>query len=59
MTEMKFKLDQHILMTHLSTKYQFKMSMHDGDNEQKLKITGIFLSPRAITLAEIIQPQQI
>ena len=38
------------------TKFQFKMSIWNGDNEWKLKINGIFLSPRGITLPKIIQP---
>ena len=42
-----------ILMTHLYTKFQFKMSICVGDNERKLKINGIFLSPRGITLSKI------
>ena len=52
----KFKLNLHILLTHLYTKFQFKMSICNGDNERKLKINGIFLSPRGITLPKIIRP---
>ena len=36
-TETKFKLDLCILVTHLYTEFQFKMSVCDVDNEQKLK----------------------
>ena len=43
-------------MTHLYTEFQFKMSICNGDNERKLKINGIFLSPRGITLLKIIRP---
>ena len=32
------------------------MSICNGDNERKLKINGIFLSPRGITLPKIIRP---
>ena len=42
-------------MTHLYSKFQFKMSICNGDNEQKLKIIGIFLSPRGIALPKIIR----
>ena len=52
----KFKLNLCILLTHLYNEFQFKMSIFNGDNERKLKINGIFLSPRGITLLEIIQP---
>ena len=45
-----------ILLTHLYTEFQFKMSICNGDNERKLKINGIFLSPRGITLPKIIWP---
>ena len=45
-----------ILLTHLYTEFQFKMSICNGDNERKLKINGIFLSPRGITLPTIIRP---
>ena len=34
------------------------MSICNGDNERKLKINGIFLSPRGITLPKIIRPDQ-
>ena len=43
-------------MTHRYTKFQFKMSICNGDNERKLKINGIFLSPRGTTLPKIIRP---
>ena len=56
LTGPKFKLNLRILMTHLYTKFQFKMSICNGDNERKLKINGIFLSPRGITLPKIIRP---
>ena len=49
-------LNLRILVTHLYTEFQFKMSICNGDNERKLKINGIFLSPRAITLLKIIRP---
>ena len=55
-TRPKFELNLHILLTHLYTKFQFKMSICNGDNERKLKINGIFLSPRGITLPKIIRP---
>ena len=35
------------------------MSICNGDNEWKLKINGIFLSPRGITLPKIIDQTQI
>ena len=41
-------------MTHLCSKFQFKMSICNGDNERKLNIIGIFLSPRDITPPKII-----
>ena len=50
----KFKLNLRILMTHVYPESQFKMSICNGDNEWKLKINGIFLSPRGITLLKII-----
>ena len=43
----KFKLNLCILVTHLYTKFQFKMSICNGDNEPKLKIIGIFLKPHS------------
>ena len=52
----KFKLNLRILVTDLYTEFQFKMSICDGDNERKLKINGIFISPRGITLPKIIRP---
>ena len=55
-TRHKFELNLHILLTHLDTKFQFKMSICNGDNERKLKINGILLSPRGITLPKIIRP---
>ena len=55
-TRPKFKLNLCILLTHLYTEFQFKMSISNGDNERKLKINGIFLSPRGITLPKIIRP---
>ena len=54
----KFKLNLLILMTHLYTEFQFKMSICNRDNERKLKINGIFLSPRGITLPKIFWPDQ-
>ena len=56
LTRPKFNLYLCILVTHLYTEFQFKMSICNGDNERKLKINGIFLSPRGITLLKIIQP---
>ena len=47
----KFILNLRILLTHLYTEFQFKMSICNGDNEQKLKINGI---PRGISLLKII-----
>ena len=38
----KFELNLRILLTNLYTKFQFKMSICNGDNERKLKINGIF-----------------
>ena len=55
-TRPKFKLNLRILLTHLFTELQFQMSISNGDNERKLKINGIFLSPRGITLPKIIRP---
>ena len=52
----KFELNLRILLTHLYTEFQFKMSLCNGDNERKLKIDGIFLSPRGITMLKIIRP---
>ena len=52
----KFELNLRIFKTHLYTQFQFKMSICNGDNERKLKINGIFQSPRGITLPKIIQP---
>ena len=54
-TRQDFELNLHILKTHLYIEFQFKMSICNGDNEQKLKINGIFLSPRGITLPKIIR----
>ena len=54
-TRPKFQLNLPILMTNLRTKFHFKMSICKGDNEWKLKINGIFLSPRGITLPKIIR----
>ena len=53
-TRPKFELNLHILVTHLCIKFQFKMSICNGENERKLKIIGIFLSPRGINLPKII-----
>ena len=36
--------------------FNSKISICNGDNERKLKINGIFLSPRGITLPKIIRP---
>ena len=55
-TQPKVKLNLRILLTHLYTEFQFKMSICNGDNERKLKINGIFLSPRGITLPKINRP---
>ena len=52
----KFELNLGILVTHLCTEFQVKISICNGDNERKLKINGIFLSPRGITLPKIIRP---
>ena len=52
----KFKLNLHVFVTYLYSEFQFKMSICNGDNERKLKINGIFLSPRDITLPKIIWP---
>ena len=52
----KIELNLGILMTHLYTEFQLKMSICNGDNERKLKINGIFLSPRGITLPKIVRP---
>ena len=52
----KFKLNLCILVTHLYTEFQSKMSMCNGDYERKLKMNGIFLRPRGITLPKIIRP---
>ena len=52
----KFKLNLRILMIHLYPEFQSKMSICNGDNEWKLKINGIFLSPRGITLPKINRP---
>ena len=54
----KFELNLRILLTHLYTEFQFKMSICNGNNERKLKINIIFLSPRGITLPKIIRPDQ-
>ena len=56
LTGPKFKLNLRILVKHLYTEFQIKVSICNGDNERKLSINGIFLSPRGITLPEIIQP---
>ena len=51
LTRPKFALNLRTMhVTHLYTKCQLKMSIFNGDNERKLKIIGIFLSPRGITL---------
>ena len=50
----KFKLNLCILVTHLYTEFQFTLSICNGD-EQKLKINGIIVSPRGITLPKIIR----
>ena len=55
-TRPKVNLNLRILLTHQYTKFQFKMSICNGDNQRKLKINGIFLSPRGITLPKIIRP---
>ena len=43
-------------MIHLHTEFQFKILNHNGDNERKLKIIEIFVSPRGIILPKIIRP---
>ena len=53
-TRPKFNLNLRILVTHLYTEFRFKMSICNGD-EWKLKINGIFQSPRGITLPKIIR----
>ena len=57
-TGFQFKLNLCILVTHLYTEFQFKISICNGDNERKLKTNGIFLSPRGITLPKIIRPDR-
>ena len=49
-----FKL--RIILTHLYSEFQFIMSISYGENQRKLKINGIFLSPRGIILPKIIRP---
>ena len=39
-TTPKFKLNLRILLTHLYSEFQFKMSISNGDNKRKLKING-------------------
>ena len=51
----KFELNLRILVTNLYIEFQIKMPICNGDNEGKLKINGIFLSPRGITLSKIIR----
>ena len=51
-TRTKFKGDLRILITHLYSEFQLKMSMYNSDNERKLKI--IVLSRRGMTLLKII-----
>ena len=53
-TSPKIELNLRIVVTHLYPEFQFKMSICNGDNELKLKINGIFLSPRGISLPKII-----
>ena len=53
-TQPKLKLNLRILLTHLYTEFQLKMSICNGDDVRKLKINGIFLSPRGITQPKII-----
>ena len=55
-TGLKFELNLRILVTHLYPEFQLKMLICNGDNERKLKINGIFLSPRGITVPKIIRP---
>ena len=43
-TGTKFKFDLHIFMAHPYTKFQFKISIFDGDNEWKPKLLEFFLS---------------
>ena len=56
-TGTKFELDLRILVTHLYTEFQLKMSINNRDNERKLWIIEIFPSPRGITLSKIIRPE--
>jgi hypothetical protein len=53
------ELDIDILMLILYTKFHFNMCMQCKENQRKLQITGIFQSPRAITLSKMgsIVPQ--
>ena len=52
----QYELNLRILVTHLHNKFQLKMSICNGDNEQKLKTNAIFLSPRDITRPKKIRP---
>jgi hypothetical protein len=49
----KIELDLDILMIILYTKYHFNMCSQCEENEQKLQIIGIFLSPRVIPLSNM------
>jgi hypothetical protein len=49
----KILLGLNILTINLYTKFQFNMSIQCKENERKLQITGIFQSPRAITLSKM------
>ena len=51
-TKTKFELNLCILVTHLYTEFQFKMSICNGDNERKLKMNGIFSKSKGHNAAE-------
>ena len=42
LTKSMFEHDLCILITHLNSEFQLKMSMYGIDNERNLKITGFF-----------------
>jgi hypothetical protein len=48
----KTELDLHILTINLYTKFHLSMCNLCNENEQKLQILGICLSPRGITLSK-------
>ena len=49
----KRECDLHILTINIHTKFHFNMCIQCKENERKLQITGIFQSPRAITLSQM------